>query len=363
MSSVPDGPQYISSPKQDPEPKKRQSSWTCRLPVELLSVVLEYLTEDKALGTLAAVQTTSRATYTIATPYLYRNIIIDTDQALSLFNQFADFPGSENRLICQPVPADTHLLDLHLYQRLRAYLSHTKTLSLDLTVGRNTDWFACDRLNRYKELVNGLLAFGESSLWSSLEYCSLNMNPDRELQTDFYCYDRIPVVDAVFASMHPKRFSITYFAGSKLRDTSYTHSWTPCIQRLKADRFELFGMVFGDGLPFAKLSMTIHYNHQCSNPSFVGESDFDNNFHALELDSQALNEIDDLKLVGLAGPLDHGLSSNVHDMSEIMDLSLDRLEELAGWRGPQKDLKVTIQSDNSPEGEAGAVSRVFKPQS
>ena len=92
MSSIPDGTQLIASSEQDPEHKKRESSWTCRLPVELLSIVLEYLTEDKALGSLAAVQSTSRATYTIATPYLYRNMVMNLYQAFDLLSQFDEFP-------------------------------------------------------------------------------------------------------------------------------------------------------------------------------------------------------------------------------------------------------------------------------
>jgi hypothetical protein len=60
--------------------------------------------------------------------------------------------------------------------------------------------------------------------------------------------------------------------------------------------------------------------------------------------------------------LNHNVSDNAHDMTEAMDSVLDRLNDIAGWRIPQKDLKVTIQSDTSLEGEAGAVSRIIKPQ-
>jgi hypothetical protein len=364
MSSVPAETQSMAVPKQNPEPKKRQSSWTCRLPVELLSIILKYLTEDKALGTLAAVQSTSRTTYAFATPYLYRNIIIDTNQALYLFSQFDEFPRSENRIICQPIPPDTHLLDLHLCQRLRACFSSTHAVSLELTHGSRLDWFDRSRLNRYKELVKGLLALEELSLWPSLERCDLNMqNRTNRRGIELDAAETIPFVDAVFACMHPKQFSVTYFTRSDFRDKSYVNSWTPCIQRLKADEFELFGMMLGDGLPFASLSTTIHFSRWAhgGHPKYV-ESDLAGNFDALERDSQALNEINHLKLVGLAGPLNHNVSDNAHDMTEAMDSVLDRLNDIAGWRIPQKDLKVTIQSDTSLEGEAGAVSRIIKPQ-
>lgn len=142
-------PQLVNLIAQTTEPLRRQNSWTYRLPVDLLSIVLEYLTEDKALGTLAALQSTFRATYSIVTPYLYRQIAIDQTQAFDLFGQFEEFPRCENRLICQPIPLGTHTLDLHLGQRLRACVSNTQTLSLDLRQGSGLDWFARRSLNRY----------------------------------------------------------------------------------------------------------------------------------------------------------------------------------------------------------------------
>jgi hypothetical protein len=365
MSSVPAETQSMAVPKQNPEPKKRQSSWTCRFPIELLSIILKHLTEDKALGTLAAVQSTSRATYTFATPYLYRNILVDPDHACFLFSQFDEFPRSENRLICQPIPPDIHLLDLHLSQRLRACFSTTQAVCLELGRPQYNDWFERERLHRYIELINGLLAFGEPSLWPSLERCSLNLKPskDQRQEASFYPSETIPIVDAVFACMRPKRFSVTYFSRSDFRDEKYKESWTPCIQRLKADHFELFGIISGDGLTFASSSMTIHFSpwYRAGKTKFV-HTDLDYNINTLDRDTQALNKIDYLKLVGLAGPMYHTLSGSAHDMTETMDSITDRLNDIAGWRLPQKDLKVTIQSDTSLEGEAGAVSRIIKPQ-
>ena len=69
-----------------PSPPKPPTTWTCRSPVELISIILEYLVEDKALGTLARVQSTSRALYSKTTPLLYRHITINQFQAAMLFS-------------------------------------------------------------------------------------------------------------------------------------------------------------------------------------------------------------------------------------------------------------------------------------
>ena len=82
----------------------------------------------------------------------------------------------------------------------------------------------------------------------------------------------------------------------------------------------------------------------------------------LDRDGQALDEIDHLKLVGLTGRVDPHASVNPHDMTQIMASVLPDLERTAGYRFSTEDLKITTQSDTSPDGEAGAVSRVFKPQ-
>jgi len=366
MSSILDGAQLLAFIMKDHAPKKRESSWTCRLPVELLSIVLEYLTEDKALGTLAVIQSTSRATYTIATPYLYRNIILDIDQAVYLLGQFDGFPRSENRLICQPIPPSIHLLDLHLSQRLRACFSNTRGFSLELREGPNRDWFATRRLNRYKELVTGLLAFEESSLWPSLKRCNLNMQPKtRRAQASQWTSEIIPCVDAVFTCMHPQHLSVVYFDESDFRDETYQETWTPCIKKLQADHIELFDMIYGDGLPFASLSMTIHFSLWAQHgPSKSVPNALDSNFQTLDRDTDNLDEITHLKLVMFGGKVDRLAAGRPHDMTQIMDSALPDLEimvERSFGNGRTKPLKITIQSDTSAEGKAGAVSRVFKP--
>lgn len=109
-------------------PPFRQSEWTCSVPSEILSMILELLVKDEALRTIANVQSTSSAMYTLATPYLYREINLTLRSAVYLFGQFAGIPRVDNRLFRDIVPADTHLLDLHVCHRLRAFFAHTQMI-------------------------------------------------------------------------------------------------------------------------------------------------------------------------------------------------------------------------------------------
>ena len=166
--------------------------------------------------------------------------------------------------------------------------------------------------------------------------------------------------------MHPQHFSVTYFDKTDFRGETYQETWAPCIQRLQADHFELFGITDGDGLPFATLSMTIDFSRSSQNGTTRQiPNDLEINFHTLDRDTDNLNEINHLKLVRFGGPVDTIAAYNPHDMTQTMYSALPYLEELVArsfgnWR--TKPLKITIQSEASPEGEAGAVSRVFKRQ-
>jgi len=110
-----------------PHSGSKQSTWTCRLPSELMGLVLECLVEDEALGTLAQAQSTSRAMYSLTTPYLYRDIIVHQHQAFALFGLFDTYPREDNTMFIGPIP-NHHPIDLHLTHRLRYLFSHTQTL-------------------------------------------------------------------------------------------------------------------------------------------------------------------------------------------------------------------------------------------
>ena len=62
------------------------------------------------------------------------------------------------------------LIDLHLAHRLRSCFSHTTRL--DLSVEYIVELHATDDegcMERYKELIWGMSAFGGPTLWSSLD--------------------------------------------------------------------------------------------------------------------------------------------------------------------------------------------------
>jgi hypothetical protein len=73
--SEPDIPHtWTAEPGPATSPSIRRSEWTCPIPKEVMSIVLEMLVDDKALATLATLQSTSSTMYTFTTPYLYREL-------------------------------------------------------------------------------------------------------------------------------------------------------------------------------------------------------------------------------------------------------------------------------------------------
>jgi hypothetical protein len=150
----------------DPNPvisiaQPRISTWTCRLPFELMSKICEILVKDLNHHTLTNLQGTSSAMYTLTTPYLYQHLHLDEFTAISFFNLFHTFPISDNRRFFHPIPQNIHLVDMHPAGRLRAVLSNTSTLSLtfrDESVDHITPTYI-KGLERYKDLVIGLSTF------------------------------------------------------------------------------------------------------------------------------------------------------------------------------------------------------------
>ena len=236
----------ITTCSDDPAPKE-MSSWTCRLPSELMSLVLEHLTENRALGTLANVQSTSRAMYTLSTPYLYRHIIINENQALKLFGLFNTFPRVDNRIFVDPVPTDKHLLDLQLPHRLRSFFSHTNTLLFRLAYFSSIDDGDEDcNLQRYVEVVNALSTLGLPKLWPAIRRCDLDMDamssPEITSYSDseYQIYDGSSLAIAIFTNMHPSRFSIVLPTPlpSELVYTDHD-CWHDIFSTLEADHVEV----------------------------------------------------------------------------------------------------------------------------
>lgn len=347
------------------------SAWTCILPPELMGFVLEYLVDDGALGTLASLQSTSRAIYTIATPVLYRHLVLDQRQLINLFGLFETFPRSENRLFCQPTPSqDIHLLDLHICHRLRSFFSHTQTLSLEFRPILSLDSFDRSRTTRYRELVNGLKAFEELTLWPLLERCSFAMEqiPSRTRPPDpttanLEATEQAPLLDDVMACLRPKHLRIIFPDPPAPRMDHYASSpWASYHQKLRADHVELRNFSRGHGIPLASTSLSIHFGESNWANSIYETTRLETSLGSLLHDIDSFSKIQDLKLVGLYGPSDVNDLGRPINSVETLDYAAAELEdlmELRRYAENMEDLRITIQLDTTPEGEAGADSRVF----
>ena len=349
------------------------SAWTCRLPAELMGRVLEGLVDQEALGTLAAIQSTSRATYTLATPYLYRHIILDQRQLINLFGLFETFPRSHNRLFLQSSDQqpDTHLLDLHICHRLRSFFSDTRTLSLEFRPIIAADCFDRSRTTRYRELANGLIAFEESTLWPILEKCVFamqdlpgrNVFPDPGI-SDLDPTEQAPLFDDVFSCIRPKHLLIILPDPPAARLDAFANSgWMPYFQKLQADHVELVNFSRGDGIPVATSSLIIKFRQWDDIHSIDRLTRLDTNLAALSHDLDSFAQVEHLQFVGLYGPSDVNDSGRPIDNMVAMDYIASEMEDVMQIRahiGNMNDLKLTIRSDMTPEGGASAVTRVLK---
>jgi hypothetical protein len=349
------------------------SAWTCRLPAELMDLVLEGLMDQEALGTLAAIQSTSRATYTLATPYLYRHIILDQRQLINLFGLFETFPRSHNRLFLQPSDQqpDTHLLDLHICDRLRSFFSTTRTLSLEFRPILAADCFDRSRTTRYRELANGLIAFEESTLWPILEKCFLamqdlpgrNVFPDPGI-SDLDPTEQAPLFDDIFSCIRPKHLRIVLPDRPAARLDAFANSgWMPYFQKLRADHVELVNFSRGDGIPVATTSLIINFRQWDDINSTDRLTRLDTNLAALSHDLASFAQVEHLQFVGLYGPSDVNDSGLPIDNMEAMDYIASEMEgvmQIRAHTGNVNNLKFTIRSDMTPEGSAAAVTRILK---
>jgi hypothetical protein len=206
----------------DPHPvpniaQPRTSTWTCRLPPELMAKDCEILVNDLNHHTLSNLRQTSLAMYTLVTSYLYQHLHLDQFTAISFFNLFQLFQVRDNKRFLNPIPQDIHLVDMHPADRLRAVLFNTSTLSLTFR-DESLDHIPLKYitgLERYKDLVIGLSTFEGLTLWLSLRRCVIDggtksISPRQFhyplMRPDFYDI----FVKAIFANLHPAEISIRF---------------------------------------------------------------------------------------------------------------------------------------------------------
>jgi hypothetical protein len=361
----------ITTSSDNPAPEE-MSSWNCRLPSKLMSLVLEQLTEDQALGTLAEVQSTSRAVYTLATPYLYRHIIINQQQALKLFGLFDTFPRDDNSVFLEAVPTDQHSIDTQLPHRLRSFFSYTTTLLFRLAYCpvSNNDEDEDYNLDRYAEVVKALATLNQPPLWPVIRQCDLDMDAmsyhDITLHSTprFHSSDVPSLVEALFTNMHPNRLSIVLPTPPRGEFWYSDHDlWEEMFCRLKADHVEIVNLSgwSADEVPRGGSSLTLKF--------MKPRPKIDDQLTTLETCYSLFNgyrphlRLEHLKLIGMPSSRDGAfldLAEIVaHVFSTIRPYML-RVMQIRQEDGNMDDLKVTIQPDSSPEGVLAAVSRIYK---
>jgi hypothetical protein len=337
-----------------------------------MSLVLEYLTEDRALGTLADVQSTSRAMYTLATPYLYQHIIIDEKQVLKLFGLFGIFPRNENRIFLDPVLTDKHVLDLQLPHRLRFFLSRTTTLLFRLAYFNLVDDDDDENytMDLYVELVNALSTLDQPKLWPAIRRCDLDMDamssPDITSYSDseYQLYDASSLAIAIFTNMHPSRFSIVLPTPLPSEIVYTDHDcWDDVFSTLKADHVEMINLSGWTAGNVTCGTSSLVLNFMGIRPEHDGNLDTDSTCFRLFDGCAPLLGLEYLKLIGMPGPRGGTAlepTQSVARSYSIMEPSIRRCMQLRQEGGNMGDLKVTIQPDSSPEGVLRAVSRTYK---
>ena len=357
----------------------RQPSDDPILPAELMSMVIKELTDDHSLGTLAKLQSTSRAMYNMVTPSLYQHIIIDQRQAVHLFRLFEAYPRSDNAWFLHPTPPDPsiHLINVHIAQRLRFFFSNTQTLSLKTT--RRSDSLDYgdteERLARYNDLQTGLITFNGPTLWPKLEKCEWFLRPwpiQEDYNTELDSGEDEVLIESIFARLHPNQLVIQIPEFLKPYKRLY-YDLSSCAKHLRADHIHFFDYVIGTRgpTPRASYSLTVHFR-DCRAEELVGRDEDENGLHAISEESlvaffdppEPFIDIRELKLIGVPSTLACPLIENPSTHDELLqDLAYYLVDDIMDVRLKHRnfnDLKITIQSDSSPEGEATAVSRIFK---
>ena len=133
----------------EPSKPTRTSSWTCRLPSEIMGLICEDVVWDRDQQSLSRLQSTSSAMYTMVTPYFFRHTRVNQHMAIVLFSLFNGFPKTDNNRFLHPIPEGVHLVDLHPAYRLRKFFSHMVTFSVylreDLRLLTRDHEVECDR--------------------------------------------------------------------------------------------------------------------------------------------------------------------------------------------------------------------------
>jgi hypothetical protein len=383
---------------------ERESNWTFPLPEELMAKICDILSQEKALETLATLQSVSSCSYTLATPFLYRHIIFDTRQALLFLDLFNNISrrGKQKFLEFNSGNSGAHLLDQKLAVRLRSVMTHTQSLTFlaheEMRLQYPKDYNRLKGFFGFLKLQNLLELVGDQTprwpaLWPALERCHIDLDswpvhsstlegrrssPDKVILPEMS-----PLIDILFARLHPQNMSIIIpnrlvdIPGDICMDTGATFWWMT-VRKLHADHIELAGLHSTgilEFLPRASKSLTIRtdrlppYNPNVivfeSEAARLGSGVTQRAVHELRhRDRGGLYQIDSLRLIGI---IKSSECDDVHPyhwfeqriLAGVPDAMVGLMDERLK-AGNKRDFSITIMPDTTPKSEAEAVWHTFK---
>jgi len=250
-----------------PSRDTRQSDWTCRLPADLMVKICRELKDQGDLRTLSRLQLISSCLYTLVTPYLYRHIQLNQITAIHFFKLFSTFPQKDNQLFFQPVPAHPHLLDLHIFYRLRSFLSYKITFTFTLLEGpQPVPMDYIEVLESYKDLTCGLSIFNAPTLWPSLVRTIIDLRPSLNNENNqtvraTYPSEYIMYFESIFAKLHPKQMRLILPESNSLDVDHYADNWSYCLRHLRAESMRLYDLcpLNPDGILQATSSLFLYF--------------------------------------------------------------------------------------------------------
>lgn len=347
-----------------------------------MGLVCEELVRDNNLQALSRLHATSSAIYTVVTPYFYRHLRLNQYMAVELFRLFSKYSKSDNNRFLQLIPEDVHLVDMHPALRSRQFFSHITTFSLFLR--EDLELWSEDydmELDRYKELMFGLSAFGGPPLWPALARCDVSMGSSqdehegRDSDNENEPYDSFDwkgdqrrqtilpseyfqLFEILFARLHPEFMAIDL---PEHYDQDDIRIWNTALRRLRADTIDVrdYSANLDNRLPRASSTLVLRHEDWGNE----AENRLDKTIDATFMDVDALIEIERIKLVGLL-PRGKGRKRHGHLLESVTFERIERhipdIRESRGEEGNKKDLMVGIMPDTTPEGEAAAVWRTYK---
>ena len=246
--------------KEMPDDNIRISKWTCRLPRELMDKILSILADEKDAVSLRNLQSTSSAVYLVVSPYLYRQLTLETNGMFKLFRMFDDVVLDFDVFSLDYATINRHPIDMHLYHRLLWSLAFVRTIVLpEFGLECETKTF-----ESYTN-INAAMKVFRQSMWPALESVHLGESLDSDEDNHYYPFNHVrDVYTAMLPGLRPQYIHIEMpsvtlsldrddFAVRDARPRSF-------LCDLEAEQVIITNLTYDThGIPHALQSLTIGY--------------------------------------------------------------------------------------------------------